>query len=116
MASSGPKPGNLFWPVANNEDGLPAGMDMPEVSKHPEEDMTPMEIDDGALNAYVFFSPVCLRILIIQLLCQNTPRLPYSAALERSPAGGAPPMQPRNPRGVSIRSLHSNAHRQGSCS
>lgn len=54
IASSGPKPGNLFWPVAANEDGLPAGMDIPEVSKHPDEDLTPLDVDDGALNAYVF--------------------------------------------------------------
>ena len=37
-------------------------MDMPEVSKHPEEDMTPMDIDDGALNAYVS-SPFVISIL-----------------------------------------------------
>ena len=113
MASSGPKPGNLFWPVANNEDGLPTGMDMPEVSKHPEEDMTPMDIDDGALNAYVFF-PSSFHFAHTnkyKLLRQNTSCLPYFAALERPLAGGAPPMQPRNPRGVSIRSAHGDAHR-----
>lgn len=52
LATSAPKPGNLFWPVSN-EDGLPAGMDIPEVSKHPDEDMTPLDVDDGALNAFV---------------------------------------------------------------
>ena len=53
MASSAPKPGNLFWPAAGNEEGLPSGMEIPEVPKHPEEDMTPLDVDDGALNACV---------------------------------------------------------------
>ena len=30
-------------------------MDIPEVSKHPDEDLTPLDVDDGALNAYVLF-------------------------------------------------------------
>lgn len=53
MASSAPKPGNLFWPATGNEEGLPSGMEIPEVPKHPEEDMTPLDVDDGALNACV---------------------------------------------------------------
>ena len=28
-------------------------MEIPEVPKHPEEDMTPLDVDDGALNACV---------------------------------------------------------------
>ncbi|KAL4804532.1 hypothetical protein BDV18DRAFT_162292 [Aspergillus unguis] len=49
VAGSAPKPGNLFW--AGNDGELPEGLDIPEMPKH-EEDMTPLNVDEGALNAY----------------------------------------------------------------
>ncbi|PKY03171.1 hypothetical protein P168DRAFT_305496 [Aspergillus campestris IBT 28561] len=49
---SAPKPGNLFWSTGN-ENGLPTGMEMPDVAKNTmDDDMTPMDVDEGALNAY----------------------------------------------------------------
>ncbi|KAL5046903.1 hypothetical protein BDW71DRAFT_181381 [Aspergillus fruticulosus] len=49
VAGSAPKPGNLFW--TSNDGDLPAGLDIPDMPKH-EEDMTPLNVDEGALNAY----------------------------------------------------------------
>jgi hypothetical protein len=49
VAGSAPKPGNLFWATGNDGD-LPAGLEMPDMPKH-EEDMTPLSVDEGALNA-----------------------------------------------------------------
>ncbi|KAL4972071.1 hypothetical protein BDW66DRAFT_12677 [Aspergillus desertorum] len=49
VAGSAPKPGNLFW--AGNDGDLPAGLDIPDIPKH-EEDMTPLNVDESALNAY----------------------------------------------------------------
>ncbi|GAQ42157.1 glucose-responsive transcription factor [Aspergillus tubingensis] len=47
-----PKSGNLFWSTGNETD-LPAGLDIPEVPKQAlDEDMTPLDVDEGALNAY----------------------------------------------------------------
>lgn len=46
-----PKSGNLFWSTGNETD-LPAGLDIPEVPKQAlDEDMTPLDVDEGALNA-----------------------------------------------------------------
>ncbi|KAH1322282.1 hypothetical protein KXV81_006855 [Aspergillus fumigatus] len=51
MGNTAPKPGNLFW--STNEHEIPHGLDIPDVSKHGiEEDMTPLDVDGGALNAY----------------------------------------------------------------
>ncbi|PYH89160.1 hypothetical protein BO71DRAFT_114049 [Aspergillus ellipticus CBS 707.79] len=50
--NSAPKPGNLFWSTGNEND-LPASLDIPEVPKQAlDEDMTPLDVDEGALNAY----------------------------------------------------------------
>lgn len=52
MGNTAPKPGNLFW--STNEHEIPHGLDIPDVPKHGiEEDMTPLDVDGGALNAYV---------------------------------------------------------------
>jgi hypothetical protein len=52
IGNTAPKPGNLFW--STNEHEIPHGLDIPDVSKHGiEEDMTPLDVDEGALNAYV---------------------------------------------------------------
>ncbi|KAH2308130.1 hypothetical protein KXV47_006713 [Aspergillus fumigatus] len=51
MGNTAPKPGNLFW--STNEHEIPHGLDIPDVPKHGiEEDMTPLDVDGGALNAY----------------------------------------------------------------
>ncbi|KAI9372898.1 hypothetical protein BJX61DRAFT_414232 [Aspergillus egyptiacus] len=50
VAGSAPKPGNLFW-AAGNEGELPSGLEIPDMPKQ-EEDMTPLGVDDGALNTY----------------------------------------------------------------
>lgn len=52
VSGTAPKPGNLFWSTGN-ETELPHGLDIPEVPKQAmEEDMTPLEVDEGSLNAY----------------------------------------------------------------
>ncbi|OOF99068.1 hypothetical protein ASPCADRAFT_204731 [Aspergillus carbonarius ITEM 5010] len=49
---SAPKPGNLFWSTGN-ETELPPGLEIPEVPKQAlDEDMTPLDVDASALNAY----------------------------------------------------------------
>jgi hypothetical protein len=51
ISNTASKPGNLFW--STNEHEIPHGLDIPDVSKHGiEEDMTPLDVDEGALNAY----------------------------------------------------------------
>ncbi|KAL4887016.1 hypothetical protein BJY04DRAFT_227243 [Aspergillus karnatakaensis] len=50
VAGSASKPGNLFWATSNDGE-LPPGLEIPDMPKH-EEDMTPLDVDDGALNAY----------------------------------------------------------------
>ncbi|OJI98450.1 hypothetical protein ASPVEDRAFT_80099 [Aspergillus versicolor CBS 583.65] len=50
VTGSAPKPGNLFWATGNDGD-LPAGLEIPDIPKH-EEDMTPLGVDEGALDAY----------------------------------------------------------------
>lgn len=48
------KPGNLFWNPSGNEQDLPSGLEISDLPKHDgEEDMTPLNIDEGALNVYV---------------------------------------------------------------
>ncbi|KAL2870509.1 putative C6 finger domain protein [Aspergillus lucknowensis] len=50
VAGSAPKPANLFW-ATGNEGELPAGLEVPDMPKQGE-DMTPLSVDEGALNAY----------------------------------------------------------------
>jgi hypothetical protein len=46
-----PKPGNLFWSTGTEHE-LPHGLEVPEVPKQAmEEDMTPLDVDEGSLNA-----------------------------------------------------------------
>lgn len=52
MHGNAPMPGNLFWQAAH-EHGLPAGVDMEEFKQTGDEDMTPLDVDDAAFNAYV---------------------------------------------------------------
>ncbi|CEO60630.1 hypothetical protein PMG11_05247 [Penicillium brasilianum] len=52
-----PKPGNLFWnPTGNDQDisnSLPSGLEMTELPKHEgDDDMAPVHLDEGALDAY----------------------------------------------------------------
>lgn len=52
VSGTAPKPGNLFW-TTGNETELPHGLEVPEVPKQAmEEDMTPLDVDEGSLNAY----------------------------------------------------------------
>ncbi|KAI9926861.1 hypothetical protein ASPWEDRAFT_55049 [Aspergillus wentii DTO 134E9] len=52
ISGSAPKPGNLFWPPGT-ESELPAGIEISDVTKQEmEEDMTPLDVDEGAFNAY----------------------------------------------------------------
>ena len=55
VASGGaPKPGNLFWNPTGNEHDLPTGLEMTDLHKHDgDDDMTPVSLDEGALDAYV---------------------------------------------------------------
>ncbi|KAJ6135092.1 hypothetical protein N7512_000252 [Penicillium capsulatum] len=47
------KPGNLFWNPSGNEQDLPSGLEISELPRHDgEDDMTPLNIDEGALDAY----------------------------------------------------------------
>lgn len=58
VASGGaPKPGNMFWnPTGNEQDihnSLPSGLEMAELPKHEgDDDMAPVHLDEGALDAY----------------------------------------------------------------
>ncbi|OJJ45461.1 hypothetical protein ASPZODRAFT_134114 [Penicilliopsis zonata CBS 506.65] len=51
--ATAPKPGNLFW-SPDNEGEIPQGaLDVADMAKQAiEDDMTPLDVDDGALNAY----------------------------------------------------------------
>ncbi|RAH74442.1 putative C6 finger domain protein [Aspergillus aculeatinus CBS 121060] len=50
--NTAPKPGNLFW-ATGNENDLPHSLDIPDVPKQAmDEDMTPVDVDEGVLNAY----------------------------------------------------------------
>ncbi|KAH8427729.1 putative C6 finger domain protein [Aspergillus melleus] len=52
VSGSAPKPGNLFWSTGN-ESELPAGIEMTDIPKQAmEEDMTPLNLDEGATDAY----------------------------------------------------------------
>lgn len=55
MASANaPKPGNLFWNLTGHENDLPGGLEMTDLPKHDgDDDMTPVALDEGALDAYV---------------------------------------------------------------
>jgi hypothetical protein len=50
---SAPKPGNLFWNPSGNENDLPSGLEMTDLPKHEGYDLTPVTLDEGALDAYV---------------------------------------------------------------
>lgn len=48
------KPGNLFWNPSSNEQDLPSALEISDLPKHDgEEDISPLNIDEGALNTYV---------------------------------------------------------------
>ncbi|RJE25265.1 hypothetical protein PHISCL_02415 [Aspergillus sclerotialis] len=49
---SGAIAGNLFWHTPD-EHGLPSGIEVDELKQTMEEDMTPLDVDDAAFNAYV---------------------------------------------------------------
>ncbi|KAJ5405242.1 hypothetical protein N7465_006526 [Penicillium sp. CMV-2018d] len=50
---SAPKPGNLFWNPTGHENDLPSGLEMTDLPKHEgDDDMTPVTLDEGALDAY----------------------------------------------------------------
>ncbi|KAJ5093877.1 hypothetical protein N7456_009738 [Penicillium angulare] len=47
------KPGNLFWTPTPNEQELPTGLEMTDLHKHEgDDDMSPVTLDEGALDAY----------------------------------------------------------------
>lgn len=53
-SGSAPKPGNLFWNPTGHENDLPSGLEMTDLPKHEgDDDMTPVTLDEGALDAYV---------------------------------------------------------------
>lgn len=52
-AGSAPKPGNLFWNPSGNEQELPSGLDLAGLPRHEgDDDMSPVSLDEGALEAY----------------------------------------------------------------
>lgn len=52
-SGAAPKPGNLFWNPTGNEQDLPSGLEMTELPKHEgDDDMMPVHLDAGALDAY----------------------------------------------------------------
>ncbi|KAJ5583334.1 hypothetical protein N7535_001954 [Penicillium sp. DV-2018c] len=52
-SGNAPKPGNLFWNAAGHENDLPSGLEMTDLPKHEgDDDMTPVTLDEGALDAY----------------------------------------------------------------
>lgn len=50
-----------FWASGDNEHGLQAPADVSDVSKPAAEDTTPVEVDEGALNAYVLSLQIMRR-------------------------------------------------------
>lgn len=52
-SGAAPKPGNLFWNPTGNEQDLPSGLEMDLPRQEGDDDMTPISLDEGALNAYV---------------------------------------------------------------
>ncbi|KAJ5347269.1 hypothetical protein MYU51_004325 [Penicillium brevicompactum] len=58
------KPGNLFWNLTGNENDLPSGLEMTDLPKHDgDDDMTPVTLDEGALDAYYHKIHTLLPIL-----------------------------------------------------
>lgn len=55
VATSGAaKPGNLFWNPTGDEQDIPPGLPMTDLPKHEgDDDMTPVNVDEGALDAFV---------------------------------------------------------------
>ncbi|KAJ5671833.1 hypothetical protein N7507_000960 [Penicillium longicatenatum] len=52
-SGSAPKPGNLFWNPTGHEQDLPSGLEMSDLHKHEgDDDMSPVILDEGALDAY----------------------------------------------------------------
>ncbi|KAJ5506545.1 hypothetical protein N7453_005502 [Penicillium expansum] len=52
-SGSAPKPGNLFWNPTGHENDLPSGLEMTDLPKHEgDDDMSPVTLDEGALDAY----------------------------------------------------------------
>ncbi|KAJ5105625.1 hypothetical protein NUU61_002972 [Penicillium alfredii] len=63
-SGSAPKPGNLFWNPTGNEQDLPSGLEMTDLPKHEgDDDMTPVALDEGALDAYYHKIHTLLPIL-----------------------------------------------------
>lgn len=63
-SGSAAKPGNLFWTPTGNEQDLPGGLEMTDLHKHEgDDDMSPVALDEGALDAYVSTS----NLLAVQL-------------------------------------------------
>ncbi|KAJ5168712.1 uncharacterized protein N7482_004306 [Penicillium canariense] len=54
IASGGAsRPGNLFWNPTGNEQDLPSGLEMTDLPRHEgDDDITPVNLDEGALDAY----------------------------------------------------------------
>ncbi|KAJ5727315.1 hypothetical protein N7493_005135 [Penicillium malachiteum] len=47
------KPANLFWTPTGNEQDLPTGLEITDLHKHEgDDDMSPVSLDEGALDAY----------------------------------------------------------------
>ncbi|KAJ5089978.1 hypothetical protein N7532_008662 [Penicillium argentinense] len=52
-SGAAPKPGNLFWNPTEGDSDLPTGLEMTELPRHEgDDDMTPVSLDEGALEAY----------------------------------------------------------------
>ncbi|OQE28934.1 hypothetical protein PENFLA_c004G03205 [Penicillium flavigenum] len=63
-SGSAPKPGNLFWNPTGDENDLPSGLEMTDLPKHDgDDDMTPVTLDEGALDAYYHKIHTLLPIL-----------------------------------------------------
>ncbi|KAJ5983965.1 hypothetical protein N7481_006064 [Penicillium waksmanii] len=52
-SGAAPKPGNLFWNPTGSEQDLPTGLEMTELPRHEgDEDMSPVTLDETALDVY----------------------------------------------------------------
>lgn len=90
------KNGVPFWSSGDTEHGLPAHADVPDV-KPAVEDTTPVEIDEGALNAYVpaiSNNGTGQNLTDIQVLSGYPPHSSHSAQLKGSCPRNLTSMQP----------------------
>lgn len=98
-SGSAPKPGNLFWNPTGHEQDLPSGLEMADLHKHEgDDDMSPVILDEGALDAYVSCRKCGLSLEIFTKILQVLPKSAHysanSSSHQGANLGASPPVQP----------------------